>query len=954
MSLSWNEIRRRAVEFADEYSDATYEKGETQSFYNDFFDVFGIKRRQVARYEEHVKKLSGDTGFIDLFWPKTLLVEQKSAGRDLTAAAEQAGEYFDAIRDADKPRFQLVCDFQNWELLDRDTRETWSFTLSELADNIQAFAFMIGREKRVFKDQDPVNIDAAELMGAIHDELEASGYKGHDLEVYLVRLLFMLFADDTGIFETRDMLLDFIEHRTSEDGSDLGSKINDLFHVLNTPGDLRSPHMDEDLARFPYVNGDLFSESLPPAWFTAGMRDTFLEACRFNWSKVSPAIFGSLFQSVMDPAERRKKGAHYTTEKNIMKLIGPLFLDDLRAELDHLKGLKTGKAGRLEAFRRRLGTLTFLDPACGCGNFLIIAYRELRKLEIECLAELRGTDTKEMFGETISEVNVDQFYGIELEEFPARIAEVAMWMIDHIMNVEFGDAFGLILTRIPLTKSPHILNDDALAVDWNDLLPAHQCSYVMGNPPFIGQSYQSKEQREALRQIVDPKRKSAGALDYVTGWFLKAGAYINQDGCKADIAFVSTNSITQGEQVALLWPILFERYKMEIAFGHRTFEWGSEARGKAHVHVVIVGITRRDRERDVKRLFSYENIKAEPEETRHRALTAYLFGVTDGANRYRVIKELRNQISDAPSARMGTKPVTGQHYFFSETEKAQFIAREANSRLLFRPFLGAQEFLYSKNRWILHLANAEPSSLRTMPLVAERISQVREMRARSRKAATRKLAQTPTEYEVNTVPNSPYLVIPEVSSEARDYVPIGWLLPPTIPSNLIHVILDVSTFHFAILTSAIHMAWLRNIGGRLKSDYRYSIGLVYNTFPWPEMDDAAREKIGALGQAVLDARDEFPDATLADLYHPDLMPPALRKAHTALDRAVDRLYRKTPFESERERVEHLFGLYEKMVAPVEAEAKKTPKRRRRKKSEPANEGLRNGPPGQARGLRTEE
>jgi len=963
VSLSWNEIRRRAVEFANEYADATYEKGETQSFYNDFFNVFGIKRRQVARYEEHVNKLSGNTGFIDLFWPKTLLVEQKSAGRDLSAAAEQAGEYFDAIRDADKPRFQLVCDFQNWELLDRDTRETWSFTLSELADNIQAFAFMIGREKRVFKDQDPVNIDAAELMGAIHDELEASGYKGHDLEVYLVRLLFMLFADDTGIFETRDMLLDFIEHRTSEDGSDLGSKINDLFHVLNTPEDLRSPHMDEDLARFPYINGDLFSESLPPAWFTAGMRDTFLEACRFNWSKVSPAIFGSLFQSVMDPIERRKKGAHYTTEKNIMKLIGPLFLDDLRAELDHLKGLKTGKAGRLEAFRRRLGTLTFLDPACGCGNFLIIAYRELRKLEIECLAELRGTDTKEMFGETISEVNVDQFYGIELEEFPARIAEVAMWMIDHIMNVEFGDAFGLILTRIPLTKSPHIWGGprqgDALERDWNDLLPAHQCSYVMGNPPFIGAKYQSPEQRQQVRDIAK-LGGSGGTLDFVAAWFIKGAAYLNEDRCTADIAFVATNSITQGEQVAQLWPVLFDRYKLEIAFGHRTFEWGSEARGKAHVHVVIVGLTRRDRERAVKRLFSYEDIKVEPEETRHKALTAYLFGVADEANRYRVVREESRPINGLPRIIIGSKPIDGGHLIFSAEERATIADKYPIVSQWLRPFVGAQEFLNGGDRWILAVQDVSPANLKQVPPVVEAIANVRAYRrgeippkgklnVRKPGQSSLQLANTPTEFHVTVLPDKAFLILPKVSSERREYAPIGWLEPPTVPSDLVFVFMGALPEHFAILTSAIHMAWLRNIGGRLESRYRYSIGLVYNTFPWPDMNDAARERIGALGRAVLDAREKSPDSTLADLYNPNLMPPALRKAHTTLDKAVDRLYRKKPFDSERERVEHLFGLYEKMVAPVEAESKKKPKKRGRKKSERGNEGLRNGSPGQARG-----
>ncbi len=936
MSLSWNEIRKRAVAFADEYADATYEKGETQSFYNDFFNVFGIKRRQVARYEEQVKNLKGNTGFIDLFWPKYLLVEQKSAGRDLTAAAEQAGQYFDAIKDADKPRFQLVCDFQNWELLDRDTRETWSFTLNDLPNHIQAFAFMIGREKRTYQDQDPVNIVAAELMGNIHDELETSGYTGHALEVYLVRLLFILFADNTGIFEPRDRLLDYVEHRTNEDGSDLGGKLSELFQVLNTPEDKRSPHMDEDLAGFPYVNGDLFSEVLPHAYFTSDMRNTFLEACRFNWSKVSPAIFGSLFQSVMDPVERRKKGAHYTTEKNIVKLIGPLFLDELRAEFEHLKSLKREKFGRMEAFRRRLGTLTFLDPACGCGNFLIIAYRELRILEMDCLEELKkinigGTDF--LGAQSLSDVDVSQFYGIELEEFPARIAEVAMWMIDHIMNVRLGDLFGEIYTRIPLTKSPHIWNKDALAVDWNDLLPAYQCSYVMGNPPFIGSKYQSTEQRQQVRDIAQ-LGGSGGTLDFVAAWFIKGAAYLNEDGCNAAMAFVSTNSITQGEQVAQLWPVLFDRYKLEIAFGHRTFEWGSEARGKAHVHVVIIGLSRRDQEPDVKRLFSYESIKGEPEETQHKALTAYLFGVADEANRYRVVKEESRPINGLPRLLTGSKPLDGGHYVLNDEEADSIRKTDTAAAKALRPYIGAQEYINGWNRWVLYFGALSPAEVGSSRFLRTRLAAVAKWRAKSKSKPTLDIAEKPSVYHVTVVPDAPFLAIPNVSSERRDYSPIGWVEPPTVPNQKLRVLLNASVVQFAILTSAMHMSWMRAITGRMKSDYMYSVGVVYNTFPWPDMSDTDKDKIGALAQAVLDARDEFPDSTLADLYDPDLMPPVLRKAHTALDKAVDRLYRKKPFESERERVEHLFGLYEAMVAPIEAKAKQKPKRKRRKPPTP--------------------
>ena len=931
MRLSTNELRIRASGFAKKWAEAHYEKGETQTFYNEFFEIFGIERRRVARYEEQVKKLNDKTGFIDLFWPKVLLVEQKSAGRDLARAAEQAGHYFDALKDSEKPRYQLVCDFQNFELLDRDTRTFSYFKLEELPQKIELFNFVSGREQREFKDQDPVNIKASELMGAIHDELEASGFKGHDLERFLVRLVFMLFADDTGIFEPRDILLDLIESRTRDDGSDTGLWIGQLFEVLNTPEDARNTNLDEDLNKFPYVNGALFAERLPAASFTSSMRETLIEACRFNWSAVSPAIFGSLFQSVMDAKERRKKGAHYTTEKNILKVIGPLFLDELKAQFGRIKALKRGKAATLEAFRAGLGKLTFLDPACGCGNFLIIAYRELRLLEMDVLRELNPEGQRDIGVTTISTLDVDQFYGIEFEEFPSLIAEVAMWMMDHIMNNRLSLEFGQTFIRIPLRKSPHIRHADALEMDWNDLLPAKDCSYVLGNPPFIGAKFQSDLQRGQVRQIAK-LGGSGGTLDYVCAWFLKAGAFAREG--KAQIAFVSTNSITQGEQVAQLWPLLFDRFKLEIAFAHRTFAWGSEARGVAHVHVVIIGLTRVDMEPPVKRLFSYEDIKREPIESQHAALTPYLFDAGSVANRHLVVEEVSYPLNGLPKLVIGSKPIDGGYLIFNDEEQRNFVTEYPDSADLLHPYVGSEEYLNGGSRWILALENVAPERIRGVAPILERIKSVRQYRlgeipARGKDAEKKKapgisslaLAEMPTKFHVTVVPKTPFLVIPKVSSERRRYVPIGWLQPPTIASDLVFVLEGGGVSRFGVLTSTMHMAWLRQIGGRLKSDYRYSIGLVYNTFPWPEISPAQEAKIAELAQAVLDARAAWPDSTLADLYDPDLMPPNLRKAHTALDLAVDRLYRKAPFTSERERVEHLFGLYEKMVAPIEAAAK---------------------------------
>ena len=523
MRLSWNEVRVRAASFAEEWRDAAYEKGETQSFYNDFFEVFDVRRRSVARYEEHVTKLDNGRGFIDLFWPGVLIVEQKSAGRDLDKAYGQAGEYFDALPERDRPRYILVSDFQTFELHDLDEREVVAFSLADLPAHVEAIGFILGVQRRRFRDQDPVNIEAAELVGRLHDALDDAGYRGHDLERFLVRIVFCLFADDTGVFEPRDILFDFLESRTRQDGSDLGAMLTQLFQVLNTPEDDRTATLDEDLGRFPYVNGDLFEEPLRIPAFDASMREKLLDACRFDWSNISPAIFGALFQSVMDPVERRKQGAHYTTERNILKVIEPLFLDDLRAEFERLKRRKDNRRrADLRRFQRKLGNLTFFDPACGCGNFLIIAYRELRELEIQVLKEIHPDRQLDVLARDLSVVDVDQFYGIELGEFPARIAETALWMMDHIMNNRLSLEFGQTYVRIPLETSPHIVHGDALEADWSDLLSPDECSFVFGNPPFGGSKFQSKAQRAQVRRIAD-LGGSGGTLDYVTAWFIKAG-----------------------------------------------------------------------------------------------------------------------------------------------------------------------------------------------------------------------------------------------------------------------------------------------------------------------------------------------------------------------------------------------------------------------------------------------
>lgn len=932
MRLDWNDIRARAAVFAREWDGKGREKEHTQSFYEDFFEVFGVPRRRVASFEHGVKLGDGKRGYLDLFWKGKLLVEQKSVGRSLKPAKKQALEYFDGLKDDELPRYILLSDFQTFELYDLDTNpdEPIALSLRELPDRVRDFGFIVGQEKRVFRDQDPVNVRASEMMGALHDALAESGYVGHQLEQFLVRTLFCLFADDTGIFQPLGAFEDFVKLGTREDGRDVGSRLMELFQTLNTPEDRRQKTLDADLAQLPYINGDLFAELLPPPAFDRDMRDKLIAACGFNWEKVSPAIFGSLFQSVLDKTERRKKGAHYTSEKNILKVLEPLFLDDLRAEFSRVRSRRdTGKRKALEEFHGKLGALTFFDPACGCGNFLVIAYRELRLLEIDVLKELYARDQLVTDVGLYSKVNVNQFYGIEIGEFPARIAEVAMWMMDHIMNRQLSAEFGQSYLRIPLKASPNILHADALEADWAKLLAPEKCSFVLGNPPFIGQSYQTPEQRDQMRRIMGGVGSKAGSLDYVCAWFIKAGAYVRAASERAAprIGFVATNSITQGEQVAQLWPILFERLGLEIAFAHRTFQWLSDARGAAHVHCVIIGLTRREDEPKEKRLFSYDDISGDPVESRHAALSPYLIPGEHLPSKYLVIPERTAPLNSLPALRTGVQMIDDGILTFDENQYREFLAQEPASKKLFRKFIGGDEYINGFHRWILYLRNAEPTQLRAMPTVLDRVQKVRAYRAASSRPSTQRMAAYPTRLGVDERPSEPFLVVPNTSSERRDYVPIGWLSPDVVASQKLRILANADKFVFALLTSRMHMAWMRAITGRMKSDYMYSVGVVYNNFPTPNADDKARAKVSALAQAVLDARANYPDATLADLYDPDTMPPDLRKAHHALDLAVDRLYRKEPFASDRERVEHLFGLYEKLTATLLTAPPKKGKRR---------------------------
>ncbi|MEG4814074.1 DNA methyltransferase [Microcoleus sp. K5-D4] len=916
MPLSWNEIKQRAIAFSKEWESETSEKSESQSFWNDFFNVFGITRRRVGSFELPIKKADNKQGFIDLLWKGTILVEHKSRGKDLDKATQQAKDYFPNLKEHELPKYILVSDFQKFRLYDLDTNETKEFDLKDFVNHVHLFGFMAGYEKRVYKDEDPVNIAAAELMGDLHDRLKEIGYTGHDLEVYLVRLLFCLFADDTGIFN-KGIFWEYIDLHTKEDGSDLAMHIASIFQVLNTPNEKRFKNLDENLAQFPYVNGKLFEELLQTAAFDKQMREILLKACAFDWGKISPAIFGSMFQAVMNETERRNLGAHYTSEKNIQKLIRPLFLDDLYSSFEKAKSSK----GKLKALHQKISSLHFLDPACGCGNFLIITYRELRDLEILILLELNKSGQLVMDVRSIIQVDVDQFAGIEYDEFAVRVAEVAMWLIDHQMNVKVSNEFGQYFVRLPLKKAAKIVHGNSLRIDWGSVVAKEKLNFILGNPPFVGSKMMNETQRDDLLGIFNDA-KGAGVMDYVSAWYVKAAELIQNSNIQ--VAFVSTNSISQGEQVGILWNVLFNEYKIKIHFAHRTFKWANEARKNAAVYCVIIGFANFDIAE--KRIFEYEDIKGEPLEIQAKNINPYLVNGTDTT-----IQRRQNPLSNIPSIGIGNKPIDGGNYLFTTPEKEDFIKIEPRSAKWFRKWVGSDEFINNRERWCLWLGDCPPNELKQMPQALKRIEAVKKVRLESKSIPTQKLAQTPTRFHVENIPSGEYLIVPKVSSERRKYIPIGFSDSNTLSSDLLFVVSNSSLYHFGILTSEMHMTWVRYVCGRLKSDYRYSKDIVYNNYPFPEnVSDKQKQKVETAAQAVLDTRAKYPDSSLADLYDPLTMPPDLVKAHQALDKAVDLCYRPQPFVSELNRIEYLFSLYEALSAPLFKVEKK--KRSRKKDS----------------------
>ena len=905
---SWNEIRKDATAFSKRWKNAYDEKSQAQSFLKEFFAVFGVDTVVFNAFEHRVKFTDGSQGYADCFWQGRILVEMKSKGKDLDVAYEQAMDYVRTLLPADYPRAVVVSDFQRFRFynLEKDNALT-EFALKDLRKYVTLFGFMIGAgDGGEIREQDPVNRKAAEQMARLHDAMKSVGYEGHPLEVYLVRLLFCLFAEDTGIFKP-EQFSRCIEERTEPDGSDLAPKLAELFQVLNTPQEKRLTLRDESIAAFPYVNGGLFAEALPIAAFSAEMRAALLKCGELDWSKISPAIFGAMFQGVMDEKARHDLGAHYTSEENILKLIRPLFLDGLREEFDNLCASASlrEKRNKLQKFHEKIAALTFLDPACGCGNFLLIAYRELRRLEMDVLEELYKDDPGQFLDiSQLCKVNVSQFYGIEIEPFPAEIAKVALWLMDHLCNMEVADRFGQYFARIPIKDAPHIVCANALSMDWGSLISRRDAEaqrsfdYIMGNPPFLGAMRILDSQKPDMECVFGKGQKMLGELDLVTAWFKKSSDLIQ--GTTTKCALVATNSITQGQQVPVLW----QSMNVGIDFAYRTFKWKNAAKGVAGVSCVIVGFSTCGN--GEKRIFDGNDI------IHASNINGYL---VDAPNVY--VESRSKPLCNVPPMNFGNMPRDGGNLIIEADEYEDFLREEPQAAPFIRPLLGGDEFLKGQKRYCLWLVNADLSLLRKCPRVLARIEKCRQMRLASKAAATRKFAATPSLFCQITQPeDKDYILIPGVSSEKRTYVPIGFLTAETIVTNLVQILPDATLYHFGVLTSRMHNAWLHAVGGRLESRYRYSKDIVYNNFVWPDLCDSAplREKITEAAQAVLDARAAHPGATLADLYDPLTMPPDLVKAHVHLDALVDKAYGLKPTATDSDRVAHLFKLYAKWVA----------------------------------------
>lgn len=893
--------RLAAKSFVQNWTGKGYEKGESQPFWLQLLgEVLGVEHpAQFISFENQI--MLDHTSFIDGTIESThVLIEQKSLGKNLNQPIkqsdgslltpfQQAKRYAAELPYSKRPRWIVTCNFAEFYIYDMEKPfgEPEVVYLKDLEKDYYRLQFLVDSGSEHIEKEMQVSIAAGEIVGRLYDALlaqykdAASEHSLKSLNMLCVRLVFCFYAEDAGIFGRRSMFHDYLEQYSAKD---MRRALIELFKVLDTKAEERDPYLEEDLAAFPYVNGGLFeNENIEIPQFTEEIRHLILTNASedFDWSEISPTIFGAVFESTLNPETRRSGGMHYTSIENIHKVIDPLFLDALQDEFAQIKELKQAATveKRLRAFQSKLADLVFLDPACGSGNFLTETYISLRRLENRVLKELLGAQIVLGALENPIQVSISQFYGIEINDFAVTVAKTALWIAESQMMKETEDIVNMNLDFLPLKTNAYITEANALRIDWESVVPKARLNYIMGNPPFVGYSLQSKEQKADMLAIyVDEKGKpykTAGKIDYVAGWYFKAAQLMHSTAIRT--AFVSTNSITQGEQVASVWKPLYERFGVHIDFAHRTFRWDSEASLKAHVHCVIVGFS--EAANAAARIIYDEGSVQKVEN-----INAYLVEAPDI-----FIESNKLPLCDVPKMTTGNRPADGGHLIIEAAEYDEFVKKEPAALKYIKKLTGAAEFINNKKRYCLWLVGVSPAELRKMPEVMKRVELCRNNRLNATDAGRRKLADTPMLFRETKNPKS-YIIVPATSSESRRYIPIGFLDDNTIPTNAAVIIPEADLFNFGILTSNVHMAWMRAVAGRLKSDYRYSKDIVYNNFPWPTPTPAQKERIEKTAQAILDARELYPESSLADLYDELTMPVELRKAHRANDKAVMEAY----------------------------------------------------------------
>lgn len=913
MSLSFVEIKQRAIEFSYKWANTTSELSDAKSFWDDFFNVFGLSRKRIATFEYAVEKSNHKLGYIDLFWKGTLVVEHKSRGKNLTKAYSQALEYFQGLPEEDLPKYVIVSDFELFRIYDLESDSSYSqFHLNELYKNIHLFHFITGYKKIPLKQEEHINIEAGELIGQLYKALCNINSPKNDLSIMLVRILFCLFADHTGIWQKNHFQY-YILQNTKLDGSDLGLHLNLIFDILNTKDSERIPSLNEDLNIFTYINGGLFKERLPTTFFNEITRNILLDCCKFNWGEISPVIFGSIFQSAMSPEKRDELGVYYTSETDILKLLNPLMLDELN---QNFKSYMYNKK-KLEDLLNEINNIQILDPACGCGNFLILSYRELRLLQASILKQISILNGKYInephlqLRYTLDSVilDVDSMHGFEIDMLAAMIAKVALWLVDHQLNTNISLEFSEDCIRIPLKKSAHIVNKNSLEINWNDYVDTNKLTYIVGNPPYIPSNNRNERQKHDMELTFKGLiYKNYGKLDYVCAWYAKAANLIKNTSIK--VAFISTNSITQGEQVQYLWEPLMNK-GIVINFAHRTFMWKNGLSNDASIFVVIIGFSFLNN--SPKLLYDYETPISEPHLIQCKNINPYLLNKPSI-----IIKSANKPLSlDTPLAKKGSMPNDHGHLILSNKEKIQLCKSYPGIDEFIKPYISSKSMLNNEKRWCIWLKDSKIEDWKHYSFIVSRVSKVREYRQnlynQKNKSNIKKAMEYPYLFENTKQPATDYICIPRHSSSNRKYIPIKFCDKNEIISDSCIAVHSNDKYILGILMSSMHMAWVKEYCGRIKNDFRYSITLCYNTFAFITPTPSQKEHIINLVNNILSIRDSYKNVCLADLYNPLYNHKNLIDAHNKLDNAVQKLYSKRKLDTDSSKIDVLINSYFELI-----------------------------------------